>query len=181
MEKYKLKFTTLQNEIFQLLCIKVGNQLNQSQIARFLNVSSTAVAKALPLLEKEGLINVRRNENMNLISITLDRNSKKAIEHKRVCNLSQIFRSGLAQYLGENLPGCLIILFGSYSLGEDTSESDIDIAIVDSSEKELELEKYERILERRINIQFYQDFKNINRHLRSNILNGITLSGVPEL
>ena len=56
MDMYKLKFTKLQLEIFRLLCVKAGERLNQRQIARLLKVSPTAIAKAIPKLEKESLL-----------------------------------------------------------------------------------------------------------------------------
>ena len=45
----------------------------------------------------------------------------------------------------------------------------------------LELEKYEKILNRRININFYDSWKKIHENLKNNILNGIILHGGVEL
>ena len=79
MDKYKLKFTRFQNTIFRLLCIHAGESLNQREIAKLLGFSPTAVAKALPLLEKEGLVCVERSKTMNLTFIKLNRDSQKAL------------------------------------------------------------------------------------------------------
>ncbi|MDP3919002.1 MAG: winged helix-turn-helix transcriptional regulator [Nanoarchaeota archaeon] len=56
MDTYQLKFTRLQNAIFQLLTIKAGKSLNQREISRILRVSPTAIAKRIKALEKEELI-----------------------------------------------------------------------------------------------------------------------------
>ncbi len=180
MEIYKLKFTRLQLEIFRLFCIKAGCQLNQSQVARFLKVTPTAVAKALPLIEKEDLIKIARGTtNLNLIE--LNRDSQNTLELKRAENLKLLFESGLPAFLEESLPGATIALFGSYARGDDTIKSDIDIAVIGTSEKEISLGEYEKKLEKEIRINYYKNFKNVNRYLKSSICNGITLSGGIEV
>ena len=174
---YKLKFTKLQNEIFRLLCIKAGISLNQRGIARILNVSPTAVAKALYLLDKENLVIVNKSKEMNLTSIQLNRDKA---EFKRVENLKLIYESGLLGFLEEKFPGSTIILFGSYSKGEDTIKSDIDIAII-GKEKKIDLIKFDKLLERRIFLHFYPSLKEMKKELKENILNGIILFGGIEL
>jgi len=89
--------------------------------------------------------------------------------------------SGLSDFLLNNLPGTTIILFGSYSKGEDIFNSDIDIAVVGRKEKILQLDKYEKILNRTIHLLFFDSWKRINKHLRNNILNGIILHGNIEI
>ena len=175
---YKLKFTKLQNEIFRLLCIKAGISLNQRGIARILNVSPTAVAKALYLLDKEKIVIVSKSKEMNLTSIQLNRD--KAVGFKRVENLKLIYESGLLGFLEEKFPGSTIILFGSYSKGEDTIKSDIDIAII-GKEKKIDLIKFDKLLERRIFLHFYPSLKEMKKELKENILNGIILFGGIEL
>jgi|TARA_Y100000034_G_scaffold72774_1_gene87686 predicted nucleotidyltransferase len=177
MDMYKLKFTTLQNEIFRLFCIKAGIFLNQRGIARILKVSPTAIANALPLLNKEKLIKIDKSKEMNLTLVQFNRDNARAINLKRIENLKLIYESGLVNFLFESFPGATIILFGSYSRGEDTLESDIDIAIIGVKEKNLDLIKFDKLLERNIIINFYNSFKEIHKHLRDSILNGILLSG----
>ena len=175
MDIYKPKFTRLQQGIFRLLCIKAGQSLSQREIARLLKVSPTAIGKAVKGMD---LIKVEKS-SMNLNSISLDRD--KAISLKRAENLRLIHESGLADHLEESFPGCAIILFGSYSMGEDTVSSDIDIAVIGSKEKKIDPETYERLLERDININHYQELSAIKKNLRENIINGIVLSGHVEL
>ena len=181
MDIYKQKFTSLQNEIFRLLCVKVGEILNQRQIAKILRVSPTAVAKALPLLKKEGLILHRKLKEMNLNYVEIDRGSEIAMQLKRVENLKMIYESGLVKYLERSFPGATISLFGSFSRGDDTSNSDIDIAIIGSKEKKVDLRKFEEGLKKEIIINFYSSFKEINKELKENILRGIVLIGVINL
>ena len=181
MDTYKLKWTQLQQRIFRLLCIKSGKSLNQREIARILKVSPTSIAKSLPILKKENLISIEKSKNMNLTLVELNRDNEKAMELKRVENLKIIYESQIVNFLENNFPGCTIILFGSFSRGEDIFDSDIDIAIIGIKEKEVPLEKFEKILERAINLNFYRNTREIHKHLRENIFNGIVLRGGIEL
>ncbi|MBU0957255.1 MAG: nucleotidyltransferase domain-containing protein [Nanoarchaeota archaeon] len=181
METYKLKFTKLQNEIFRLLCIKTGEPLNQRTIATALEVSPTAISKSIKLLETENLINIKKDKKMNLILIELNRDNQKTIELKRAENLKMISESGITEFLEENFPGTTIILFGSYSYGEDTIKSDVDIAIVGAKEKEIKSEKFDKLLEKEVRINFYKNWKEIHKNLKNNILNGIILVGRIDL
>jgi predicted nucleotidyltransferase len=67
-----------------------------------------------------------------------------------------------------------LILFGSFSRGEDIEKSDIDLAV--DKELDINLDKYEGILNR--NIQFHVINKSMGSNLKENIGQGILLSGV---
>ena len=159
METYKLKFTRLQNEIFRFLSIKAGMKFNQSRIAKMLKVSPTAISKALPLLEKEGLIKFEKGDNINLNLISFNREFSKSVFLKKIENLKRLQEVGLIDFLFNEFPGCTIILFGSYSKGEDIVTSDIDIAVIGTKEKKTNLSEFNRKLEHIININFYESFK----------------------
>ena len=174
---YKLKFTVLQQEIFRYLVIKAGLSFNLRSLARALEVSSTAIAKALPGLEKNQIVKVKKDKESKRLSIELNRDSFTIIQLKRVENLRMIYESGLVNFLSDSFPGKTIVLFGSYSLGEDTIKSDIDIVIIDAKEKNIELSEYNKKLDRLIFLHFYPDFKKIGIPLKENILNGIVLKG----
>ncbi len=180
MELYKLKFTVLQLEIFRLLCIKTAKKLNQREIAQFLAVSPTAVGKSLILLQKEGLILLVKGKT-NLNTVELNRDNKKTLELKRAENFKLFVESGIIDYLEDNYPGSTIVLFGSYARGDDTYSSDIDLAVIGSKKKEINLLKYEKLFEKEIRINYYKYLSEINNHLKSNICNGIVLSGGFEL
>lgn len=177
MDIYKLKFTILQMEIFRLLCAFSGNKLNQRQIAKKLNVSPTAVAKSIPLLKKENLIIYEKQKNANVCLAELNRSSKKAMQLKRTENLKMLYESGLADFLEDFFPGSTIMLFGSYSRGDDNVTSDIDLAIIGYKEKAFDLKNFEKALNRKIILQFYDNLKNIHKSLKENICNGILITG----
>ena len=95
--------------------------------------------------------------------------------------MKQVYESGLADFLGREFAGATIILFGSYSRGEDTLNSDIDIAVIGRKDKKFDVSNFETILERNININFYDSFNKIHKNLKENIFNGIVLYGSVEL
>lgn len=178
---YKPKLTGLQQEILRLLFVKAGESLNQRQISKLLNVSQPAVIKALPLLEKEDLILSRQDKESKRWSIELNRSNHRIMQLKRADNLKLIYETGLADFLEDRFAGATIILFGSYSRGEDVISSDIDIAVIGRKNKEIDLNHYEKELGRRININFYDSFKNTHKNLKENLCNGIVIAGSVEL
>jgi predicted nucleotidyltransferase len=177
MDTCTLKWTSLEYKLFSLLCQRVGTKLSQREIAKILRVSPTAVANSIKGIRE--FVVVEKTKTINFIF--LNRDNPLVIELKRVENLKNIYLSGLSVFLAQELAGSTIILFGSYSRGEDIINSDIDIAIIERKDKILSLEKYEKILNRKINIQFYKSWKEIQSHLKNNILNGIILNGSVEL
>ncbi len=175
MDIHKLNFTVLEQELFSFLCLRSGEKFSQREIAKNLNVSPTAVANSLKKLKGLNLIKLEKTKTINFVSFNSE--DRKATELKRAENLKNACLSGLTQYLEEELPGGTIILFGSYSKGEDVSNSDIDIAVIGRKEKTLQLEKYEKALHRKINVNFYSSWDDINKHLKNNMLNGIVFHG----
>src|SRR4030042_515659 len=158
---YKPKFSLLQQEILRFLIVKAGMSFNARGLARPLNRTQAGIVKALPGLEKKGLIKIKKDKDSGRWSIEFNRDNQKAIDLKRIENLKMIYESELVKFLEDSFPGTTIILFGSHSRGDDvwTSESeghvsDIDIAIIGTKEKEIELTKFNRLLERDIIINF---------------------------
>lgn len=181
MDIYKVKFTVLQEEILKFLFVKSGMGFTARAIAKALKVSQTAIAKSLKGLEKEELIDVKKDKESKRLNIQLNKENSNVFHLKRAENLKIIYESGIAEFLCENFPGTTIILYGSYSYGEDTINSDIDIAIIGTKEKEIDLLRYEKLLERRIHCNFFENFGGIHINLKNNIINGIILNGSVEL
>ncbi len=178
---FKPKLTLLQEKILRYLFINTGKSFTARALSIALQVSPPAISKALPGLEKENFIQVSKDKESKRLSIELNRENILLMGMKRADNLKQIYESGLYEFLFNEFPGCTIIVFGSYSRGDDIFNSDIDLAVIDSSEKKVNLEKFEKILGKEIRINFYLSFKEIHKELRTNIYNGIILVGGVEL
>ncbi len=179
MDIYKLNFTILELELFTFLSMRAGERFSQRDLSKILKVSPTAIGNAVRKLQDKFLIKTEKTKTINFISF--NRDNHKAIQLKRIENLRNLYTSGLVDFLEEQLAGATIMLFGSYAKGEDAKNSDIDIAVIGRKNKDMQIEQYEKILFRKININFYKAWKDIHKHLRNNILNGIVLVGGVEV
>ena len=131
-----------------------------------INHLNELVKENLILKEKKGLYpTFRANRENELFKV-----------YKKTNIIIQISQSGLLNYVYDSCLPTAIILFGSASKGEDTEESDIDL-FIQASDKKLKLEKYEKILNRKINLFFKENFSKLSSELKNNILNGIMLRG----
>ena len=130
-------------------------------------------------LREEGIL--KKIELADTIMFQADRSSKKFLLEKKLFNLRMLFESGLVDYLVDEYNNATIIVFGSYSRGEDIEGSDIDIYL-ETALSPINLEKFEKKLQR--NIQLF-NFKKIhsvkNKELANNIINGIVLNGFVEV
>lgn len=181
MDIYKLKFTVLQQEILRFLFVRAGRTFTARALAKHLAVSPTAIAKSLPALEADELITVHRDAESRRLSIGLNREERKVFALKRVENLRMLTESGLVDHLTAQLPGATIIVFGSYAFGEDTVDSDIDIAIIGGKRKEIDLQRFEKLLERNISLHLFAALRGLPENLKANVLSGIVLEGAIRL
>lgn len=163
-------FTKTQHRILALLTDYPTTTFNQRTIAKKIGVSPTAIANSLPTLKAYDLITV---ENTYPLRIRLSSGKE---EEKRVENFKKVYSSGLFAYLKERCPGTTIVLFGSYSRGEDTERSDIDIAIIGTNNVDLSLDRFEKLLSRKISVQYFSTWR-ISEPLKESIINGIVLHG----
>jgi len=167
-----MKNTDTKERILELLFIFPTRKFHVREISRLIKISAPAISKSVKQLEKEDLIESKKKLTYEIWANLSNENFKNM---KRIYNFKSIYSSGLFNYLSENFPLDTIIFFGSYSRGDDIEKSDIDIAII-GKEKKLDLEKFERILKRIINVEFI-NLKKISKELRNSIINGIILNG----
>ena len=178
---HKLKLTILQQEILEFLFANSGKSFTGRAISISLKVSQPGVSKSLSYIEKTGLVTIQKDKDSKRLSIALNRDNPLVAGLKRANNLKQIYESGLAGFLEDNFPGTNLILFGSYSRGDDTISSDVDIAVIGSKEKNIGLNAFEKVLHRKITLNFYDSMNKIHKELRENLCNGIVLAGGIEL
>ena len=178
---YKLKLTNLQQEILRLLSINAGMSLNARSISKRLGVSQPAVSKALPRLQKLDFIGIKKDNESKRLSIWLNRDNQKVIWMKRADNIKQVYESGLVEFLYKIYPAATVVIFGSYAFGEDAIDSDVDLAVIGEEEKDINFEKFSKLLERNVVANYYKNFRIINKHLLNNILNGIIIKGAIEI
>lgn len=168
--------TTLKEYFFLHPTIK----LRVRQIERELKVPLPSVIRYTKELEKEGLL--KSTKIANITTYSADRASKTFLLEKKLFNIHQLNTSGLLDFLLEELSNPTIVMFGSYAKAEDVENSDIDLYIETLSKKKINLEKYEKILQRKIQLFIYKNIHELeNKELANNIINGILLNGFMEV
>ncbi len=144
------------------------------EIARITKLSPPGVMKITDALVKEGLL---LSEKGKVTTNIMASRSEEFTQTKRFFNLLSLYKCGLVSFLRENYEEPeAIVLFGSYSKGEDISTSDIDVAVVTSSSKELDLKKFENALKRGINVHEIK-VKNAEKSFLNALSNGLVLYG----
>ena len=151
-------------------------------ISRNIGLSHTSVKKNLDKLIKLGLINEiierKGTRKFPLYKSNTDNNLFK--RYKITYNISSILESNLIDFIEKKLTPRSIVLFGSYARGEDVESSDIDL-FVECKKEELNPEKFEKKLGRKIELHFNENFTSYPKELKNSIINGITLSGFLEV
>ncbi len=144
------------------------------EISRNTKLAQPSIMNHLKALVKEGLI--LREEKGIYPAYVANRENEFFKEYKKADLILKMKQIKLIDYIYDSCLPNVIILFGSSSKGEDTEESDIDL-FVQSPEKKLNLEKYEKILKRKISLFFGEDFSRLSKELKNNILNGVIIKG----
>jgi predicted nucleotidyltransferase len=169
---------TKRGKLVEFLLTNPTREFHLRGLSRAVGMSPAGILKALKETE---IASVTKNKENNLTTIKANRESEEFKARKKSFNLLQIYQSGLFQYLIDtyNHPEA-IVLFGSYEKGEDTEESDIDIAIITNHHKKLNLKKYETALSRTITIKELAKEK-IEKEFWNTLANGIVLTGYLDL
>lgn len=145
------------------------------EIARLTGFSPAGALKALKKLIKQDLIIETRTKVVT--NYQANRESPKWSPLKKAYNFYSLYASGLVEELVNSYEEPeAIVLFGSYAHGTDAEKSDIDVAIVTSSEITADLSKFENVLMRKINI-IELDISKAKKEFLNNLANGIVLHG----
>lgn len=144
------------------------------EIARLITLSPATVLKIVKKLKNDGLLISKKEKVVE--NIKASRN-EKFIQLKRCYNIYSLFNSGLIDFLKNQYeePECVVV-FGSYSKGEDISKGDIDITIITKKEMGIDLKKFEKALKRKINI-YEIEIAKCSKEFLNNLANGVILYG----
>lgn len=145
------------------------------ELSRQLGRSMPAILSAVKALQKEGLVHIERGTALTIVKANL---SNPAFRHaKKVHNLQSLYDSGLVDVLEKTASHPqAVVCFGSYARGEDTEQSDIDIAVIGGRESSVSIEPFEKKLKRSISLHFL-DTNRLSGPFKSNLSNGIVLEG----
>jgi len=104
-----------------------------------------------------------------------NRDEQKFKTSQKLSIIYELEESGLIDYLWTKICPETIILFGSYSKGEATEESDIDLFLI-TKRQEIDISKFQKKIKRPLQI-FTDNSKKIPKHLKNNLINGTILRG----
>ena len=151
-------------------------RISVREYARIRKITPPTASKLLTCYHKEGLI--RREEDRNYIFYSADNESPLFIHLSRAYWNVCLEKAGLKDYLEKELISPLVILFGSFSKAEIKKDSDIDLAVFTASQNSINMEHFEKKLNRKIHIFRFRNRDDIkNPGLLNNILKGVILTG----
>lgn len=175
-----MKMKDIKNKIKKHFFLNPTIKLRVRQIEREVKAPLPSVIRYTKELEKEGIF--KSTKITNIIAYSADRTSKTFLLEKKLFNLYHLNTSGLIDFFIKELSNPTIVVFGSYARGEDVENSDIDLYLETTSKKKINLEKYEKILQRKIQLFIYKNIHKLeNKELANNIANGIILNGFMEI
>jgi len=156
-----------------------NRKYSMRELSRILKINHTTVRQYLNKLVKENFLFSKKEGLYSFYQLIL---SKKTLNLKWYYNLEKIRNSNLIEDLEKAYDLPVIILFGSFASARDDANSDIDICLISNVNKEFQIEKYEKSLNRKISLHKYNKelwgkAKKSNPNLVNSICNGIVLSG----
>ncbi len=151
------------------------------EISKLCGIAHTSVKNELEKLIKEKII-IKEDElkGKRKYPLYFANRNESFLDLKKMHNEYSLRQSGIIDSLKKKFMPNSIILFGSFSRGEDTKESDIDL-FIESKSKEIDLKKFEKMLNRKINLIFKPNINLLKKEFLNNLLNGIILYGIVEI
>lgn len=143
------------------------------EISRKISLAPTSVRNIIKYLAKNRLILKKKSKPFD--GYIANRENEDFIFYKKVYNLYSL--KDLINEIANKMYPSAIVLFGSYSRGEDVLSSDIDLFIISKVEKEMNLLSFEKTLKRKINVLVIDKFEKLDELIRKKIKNGIVLYG----
>lgn len=156
---------------------KPGQNIHIRGLSKELDITYSSVVNALSSLEQKGFLESDEKSKMKFYSIA----GEKFREAKRLVNLENLQDSNIISHIEKELRPEAVVLFGSYLEGQDTEESDIDLAVIGGRQKGLELGKFEEDLGRKTQITRIENPKNEDKEFKNTLANGFVLSGYLEV
>ncbi len=152
-----------------------SREFHLRELSRILKLSMPTIIATTNILSREKLI--IKTKGKVITKVQANRENINFVRFKRLYNLENIYKSDIVDFLSSfyNHPKN-IVLFGSFSRGDDIEKSDIDIAVFTNKKLNLNMEKYEKILEKHINIHEV-DLDKVSKEFKANLANGIVLDG----
>ena len=164
------------DRVLKELFMKPSSKFYIRELARLARLNPNTIINITNELEKQKII--KREAKKHVVEISLNFENKEVIWKKRLFNLNAIYSSGIIDFLAEEYSPQSISLTGDYSKGEDSEKSEIDIVVISSKKNIVKLEKFEKILGKKINLLLISDkIGKIPEEFFNDMLNSVVLYG----
>lgn len=168
--------TSTEREVFEFFSRR-PSEIHVRGLAEQTDMPYSSVRKALKSLEQKDLLQSDKKSKMTFYSPT----GEKFREVKKLVNLENLHGSGLLEFLEKEMRPEAVVLFGSFLEGRDDENSDIDLAVINGREKDLNLRDFEEKLTREIQITQIKNPKDEKNEFRNTLANGLVLQGYLEV
>ncbi|MFB6216818.1 MAG: nucleotidyltransferase domain-containing protein [Candidatus Aenigmatarchaeota archaeon] len=172
-------FTEMNEKQFQLMEPFFQDpdlEVSIRELSRKSGLSPGFVSRTVPEAVENGYLEVEEIASAKIVST-----GDNFQDLKRIYNLDSLYSLEIIEKLEKALYPEAIVLFGSYEKGEDIKNSDIDIAVINGRDVDMDLEEYEEILGRSINLHFIKDPGEADENFMNSLANGTLLSGHLDL
>lgn len=171
--------TNSAKEVLEYFFKHPTEEIHVRGIEEEIDMPYSSARKALVELEDRGLLNKREESKMTFFKARHENEDFQ--ESKRIYNLRKIFESNLVDELEREYRPDAVVLFGSFLMGNDREESDIDIAVVNGREISIELGPFEDEFNREIQIVEVKNPKEEDVEFKNTLANGLVLTGQLEV
>jgi|APSaa5957512576_1039674.scaffolds.fasta_scaffold33816_2 predicted nucleotidyltransferase len=165
-------------KILKVFLFNPTEKFGLRELSRLSKISPKSVMNYLKEFEKEKLIKIEELKGAKAYSLMVDRQEVK--NYTKMAIQFELEDSDLVDYLWDNFSPEAIILYGSFARGEITDESDIDIFLlgVDVINAKIDIDSYEKKLDREIQIMGEKTLKEVpSKEFKNNLINGVVLRG----
>lgn len=167
----------IKTQIIEYFFINPTKKLRVREISRLTKSPLPSAIRYVKELVNEELLRMESVGSITLYSA--NRSSKKYLLQKKLYNIETLYKRGLVDAF-QACNARALILFGSYSKGEDIETSDVDIYV--EAKIIPPTERLEKLINRKIQIFNYASISSVkNKELANNIINGIILAGNIEV
>ncbi|MBI2106520.1 nucleotidyltransferase domain-containing protein [Candidatus Woesearchaeota archaeon] len=134
--------TKKQLKIFEVFAKKPFTEYTRKDIKReSKEKSNNSLSLTINLLKKEEVLIEKKIGKSGLLNLNLDNDITfyyiALCNHKRIPHLAKIVVEDIKKEISENTQFYSIVIFGSYSLGEQKKNSDLDVAIFIENENKI--------------------------------------------
>lgn len=149
-------------------------EISVREYARETGITAPTASKLLKGYGKEGLLLMRAERGFLLFKT--NRESRVLMDLSRSYWRKKL--EELVKFVKDIVYPDSMVLFGSLAKLEVSERSDIDLAVFGGFKKEVDVEKFEKILGKEIQLFEFESLDKVNKELRANVRRGVVLEGI---